>query len=486
MLLIDEDHEGRLHKTVPQSRHIPQSDPEVRGTVRLEAGHEVGDSLYLVSGQAVSDPMALVAPGSTLMSLLQGPDTQRQRRVADLPAHLGFRARSPSPAGQISWAPPGALMFRLIEAWMRDAAQNVLGGQEVVTPLVVDWEPGGRIHDLAGFFDDRLFHLKDRRPQVLRYSADPGVLTMLAGMTPVDETIRLWEIGPFLRKSRRGELRGAERLHSFTMLDFHAVSPSIESASDEFTRILAAQIQLAATWTDDPAARITVVAGAESLADKPIARATELLAGPVLVEVVPEAKRYWRLQSFVFARGPYSLFNLQLDVENAPRFSIGIRSGQPAPGIVHANLASIERLMLVATSRAQNLDDPQFPLWLSPVQVRLLPINESHLGASDSLAAWLGRAPVRCDVDDRPDRLRSRLRRADEDWVPFTVCIGPREAHDGTDWGATRLKVRSRGGEFTEMSAEELRALVTERGRGLPFLPLGYRQVSNRVSLPPR
>ncbi len=374
-------------------------------------------------------------------------------------------------------------MFRLIEAWMRNAAQTVLGGEEIVTPLVIDWDPGGRIHELAGFFNDRLFHLEDRRPQVLRYSADPGFLSMLAGMPPTDETVRLWEIGPFLRKSRRGELRGSEILQAFTMLDYHAISPSIGAASDEFSRILAAQVQLAATWTDDPAVKLTIVAGSESLADKPIAAAAELLAGPVLVEVVPEAKRYWRLQSFVCARGPYSLFNIQLDVENAKRFSIGVRDGRPTPGIVHANLASIERLMLVASSHAQTLDNPQFPLWLSPVQVRLLPIDEQHLRSCDLLAAWLGRAPLRCDVDDRPVPLRRRLRHADIEWVPFTVCIGPAEADHEGDWGGARLKVRSRDGELTEMSGAELRTLISEHGQGLPFIPLGYRRVGSRTPL---
>ena len=80
-----------------------------------------------------------------------------------------------------------------------------------------------------------------------------------------------------------------------------------------------------------------------------------------------------------------------------------------------------------------------FPLWLAPVQVRMLPVGETHRGAAAELAARLGEAGARVEVDDRDETIGRRIRDAELEKIPRVVVYGDRESADA-------LAVRERGG----------------------------------------
>ena len=90
-----------------------------------------------------------------------------------------------------------------------------------------------------------------------------------------------------------------------------------------------------------------------------------------------------------------------------------------------------------------------FPFWLAPVQVRLIPVGESHREAVHELQRRLEAEGFRVDVDERDDTLGKRIRDAELEKVPYTIVYGDRESD-------ASLAVRERGGEQSTMSLEEL------------------------------
>ena len=90
-----------------------------------------------------------------------------------------------------------------------------------------------------------------------------------------------------------------------------------------------------------------------------------------------------------------------------------------------------------------------FPLWLAPVQVRILPVGEAHRGAAAELAARLREAGARLEVDDRDETIGRRIRDAELEKIPRVVVYGDRESADA-------LAVRERGGKQVTKSLHEL------------------------------
>src|SRR5207247_5566677 len=91
-----------------------------------------------------------------------------------------------------------------------------------------------------------------------------------------------------------------------------------------------------------------------------------------------------------------------------------------------------------------------FPVWLSPVQVVMIPIAERHVEYANRVAAQLRESNVRVDVDARNEKMNAKIREHAMQKVPFMLVVGDKEAEAG------RVNVRTRGKEKTEdMAAEE-------------------------------
>jgi threonyl-tRNA synthetase len=113
---------------------------------------------------------------------------------------------------------------------------------------------------------------------------------------------------------------------------------------------------------------------------------------------------------------------------------------------------------------------PMLPLWLSPTQVRLIPISDKFLDKVEQLAQQIAQHCVRVDIDDSASTLQKKIREAEQEWVPYIIVVGEREIESRT------LSVRDRElkGKQENMTAEQLIAKVTEKIAGKPYksLPL--------------
>lgn len=129
---------------------------------------------------------------------------------------------------------------------------------------------------------------------------------------------------------------------------------------------------------------------------------------------------------------------IQLDFQMPEKFDltyIGEDNNKHRPVVIHrAVFGSIDRFMGILTEHYSGA----FPLWLSPVQVRLLPVSVVHDEYAEKVRRQLATAGLRVEVDSRNEKLGYRIREAQLEKIPYMLVLGDQEQNDGT------ISVRSR------------------------------------------
>jgi threonyl-tRNA synthetase len=146
----------------------------------------------------------------------------------------------------------------------------------------------------------------------------------------------------------------------------------------------------------------------------------------------------------------WQMGTIQLDSQMPKRFGLtymGADNAEHTPYVIHrALLGSLERFIGILIEHYGGA----FPLWLAPVQVRIVPVGEDHREAARALREKL--ADFRVEVDDRDETVGKRIRDAEVEKIPYVVVYGDRESDEA-------LAVRERGGGQSTQSLEDL---VTE------------------------
>ena len=147
----------------------------------------------------------------------------------------------------------------------------------------------------------------------------------------------------------------------------------------------------------------------------------------------------------------WQMATIQLDSQMPKQFGLtymGADNQEHTPYVLHrALLGSLERFIGILIEHYAG----DFPLWLAPVQVRVLPVGEAHRSDASELAGKLKDAGIRVEVDERDETIGRRIRDAELEKIPRVVVYGDRESADA-------LAVRERGGEQVTKSLDELLA----------------------------
>ena len=117
------------------------------------------------------------------------------------------------------------------------------------------------------------------------------------------------------------------------------------------------------------------------------------------------------------------------------------------------------------------------PLWLSPTQVRLIPISDKYMEKVEEIAEKVEAHCIRVDIDDSASTLQKKIREAEQEWIPYIIVIGEKEVESGT------LSVRDREvrGSQQTLTVDELLTKITGKIAGKPFKPLPLpRNLSRR------
>ncbi len=134
-----------------------------------------------------------------------------------------------------------------------------------------------------------------------------------------------------------------------------------------------------------------------------------------------------------------------------------------------APLGSYERFMYMIFDNAArdylNGKPPELPLWLAPIQVRIIPESRNNLAYAMEVAEELKSKGVRVDIDDRDVPVAEKIRDAGKEWVPYVLLVGEREEE------LRRVIVVKRNNDREDMSVEELLKLIAENLGEYPQLP---------------
>jgi len=153
----------------------------------------------------------------------------------------------------------------------------------------------------------------------------------------------------------------------------------------------------------------------------------------------------------------WQMSTIQLDFNLPERFELEYQAAdgtRQRPVMIHRALfGSIERFFGVLVEHYAGA----FPPWLAPVQVRVLPVADTHRAAVDEIVAELSQAGLRADADERDETLSKRIRDAELAKIPYVVVWGDRESREA-------MAVRARGGEgVSTMSFDGLVADIAEQ-----------------------
>ena len=275
--------------------------------------------------------------------------------------------------------------------------------------------------------------------------------------------IRLAEFGTVYRYEQSGELGGLTRVRGFTVDDSHLfVTP--EQLDDEFLNVVDLilsvfkSLQLknfkARLSFRDPASDKYI--GSNEVWDKAegaIRRAVEKL-GMNYFEGIGEAAFYGPKLDFIFSDAlerEWQLGTVQVDYNLPERFDleyVAEDGSRQRPVMIHrAPFGSLERLIGILIEEYAG----DFPLWLAPVQARLLPVGEAQLDFAKDVAAKMVAEGIRAEVDTSGDRLGKIIRNAEKQKIPVMAVIGAKEVESNS------LSIRTRAsGELGAIPVDEV------------------------------
>jgi threonyl-tRNA synthetase len=390
-----------------------------------------------------------------------------------------------SDSGNLRWYPKGLLVKRLLEQHITRMVVEY-GGMEVETPIMYDYGHPALAKYLHRFPARQYVVRSEDKEYFLRFAACFGQYMIMHDMVTSyrDLPLRLYELTHYsFRREQGGEVSGLRRLRAFTMPDMHTLVRDTGMAKEEFVR----QTSLCLRWLDDigldcvPVIRF--VRG--FLDDNPdlVAEVMRGLGRPALVEVWDERFFYFVAKfemNFVdSAKKAACLSTVQIDVENTERFDISYVSDdgtRQRPLLMHTSVSgSVDRnlyAILEHQARRQTKGaKAQWPLWLAPVQVRVLPVSDACLAGAERIA---DRIPFRVEVDDRDMKIGKKIREAEREWTPYILVVGEKELSGGD------LTVRPRVGAQTEMPLDAFVSMLSEATTGKPRLPSNLPRLLSR------
>jgi threonyl-tRNA synthetase len=408
-----------------------------------------------------------------------------------------------SDVGNMKWYPNGVLMKDLIMEYALNKIAIPWGAMKMQNPLLYRTDVP-EIQKLQGEFHERDYRVEEEIPLVLRFASDPGAFPFVQKLnfTYKNMPVKVYEEAICFRKEQKGELAGLMRVRNFWMTDQHAFCSDEEQAKGVYEELSV----LFANLMNEIIAREHWVLGFEIVEEfyekykeffKKIIRKIGI---PTFFKIMKEMTHYYAFKNEYQAIFPdgnnLQISTVQWDVKNGERFNIRFadRTGEkiPVPYIIHASsFGSIERAMAAILETAAWMEKegkaPMFPVWLSPEQVRLIPVSsEKHLKKCEEIADLIESEKIRVGIDDRDLTVPKKVFDAKRNWIPYIIVIGDKELRSKELPVVLREKSSVKGEFRKELSLKELLKELKEKTLGMPFRPLYTpRELSKRVVFVP-
>lgn len=402
-----------------------------------------------------------------------------------------------SDSGNMRYYPKGRLIKSLLEQYVTQRVREY-GGVEVETPIMYDLEHPA-LASYLNRFPARQYVVKSEDKELfLRFSACFGQFLMAKDLQISYRQLpfRIYELTRYsFRREKSGEVSGLRRLRAFTMPDCHAICRNLDQAKEEALKRFNLSISVLegiGLSKDDFEYALRFTKQFYSENKEFLESLVQQFGRPALVEMWDERFFYfvfkWEFNFVDNLDKASALSTDQIDVENAERYGITYIDEDDTrryPIILHNSPSgAIERCIYALLEKAHRVQTkggtPTLPLWLSPAQVRLLPLNPTFEEHVEKLADELEKAGIRVDVDDRDETVSKRIRTAETEWIPYIAVIGEKEASSGV------LQIRDReSGGMRNLTSQELREEIKRKTEGKPYLPLPLpRSIKKRPQFP--
>ncbi|MEM3377428.1 MAG: threonine--tRNA ligase [Candidatus Bathyarchaeia archaeon] len=419
-------------------------------------------------------------------------EISKVRASQQMPPHVPLMKRleiadyeQGSDPGNIRWYPKGRLIKSLLEQFVT-SEMIAYGAMEVETPVMYDFNHPS-LANYLNRFPARQYLLKTEDKELfLRFAACFGQFLMMhdAQFSYKQLPLKVYELTRYsFRREKSGEVVGLKRLRAFTMPDCHAFCADLEQAKQEFKKrfnLCISVLNSIGLSKDDYEIAMRFTKDFYEENKDFIAELAKIFGKPMLVEMWTERFFYFALKwdaNFVDNQDKAAALSTdQIDVENAKRYEITYvdeKGEKQHPLILHCSPSgAIERCVYALLEKAyreqQSGKLPMLPLWLSPTQVRLIPISDSFTEKVEEIARKIAEHNIRVDIDDRAFTLQKKIREAEMEWVPYIIVVGQRELESGV------LAVRDREahGKVQNLKIEELITRIIDKLQGKPFKPL--------------
>ncbi len=420
--------------------------PHVPSTGRLKAFKVLSSSNAYWKGDAQNQPMQRIYgtaffKDSALKEHLARLAEAKKRDHRKLGKELGLFSFHHWAPGAPFWQAKGTVLYTLLTDYMR----NVLapeGYLEVRTPLVFNkklWETSGH---WAHYRENMFLVESEGEPFALKAMNCPGHMLMFASESRSyrDLPLRFYDQGVLHRQEASGVLSGLTRVRQFSQDDAHCFITE-DQIGEEVERLLSLigrvygdfgldyRMELS-TRPDDYLGEIETWNHAETQLKSALqAHGTPFVIsegdgsfyGPKIdVHVTDAIGRRWQCAT------------IQLDYMMPQRFNLkytGSDNSEHTPVLVHrAIFGSFERFIALLIEHYAG----RFPLWLAPVQARILTIADRHLDHARSVETRLAAAGLRVELDGRQEKIGFKIREAQLQKVPYMLVVGDREVEENS------------------------------------------------------
>lgn len=378
---------------------------------------------------------------------------------------LGFEWEPNADAGFVQYDYKGAMIVRLVKEYARQLVDKIgFPIYEVHGSNVFDMSHPV-VKAYANLYGDRLFQFKSgKKDVVMSYDASYPQFNMAAKYKLSHKHLPFahFSLVDCYRHEQSGECMLLHRQRRFYMADLHPYFKDIDEAFEWYPKIEEQLLKAASEVKIEYQVVVEVSSEAnwEKYKDKIIPFAKRLNRD-VLISILNDSKdRYWIINV------DYKIIDkldqsreiccIQIDVNNAERLDIKYadKDGKDKhPIIIHSAVpGGIERYIYMILDNFEQ----SFPLWLHPVQIRLIPVGEKQVVFCQKLIEKYADKPVRMDIDDRAESVSKKIKLAYADLIPASIVIGEKEE-------AGDLK-----------ALEEAIEKVISDGKDKPFIKLSY------------
>ncbi|OGD88574.1 threonine--tRNA ligase [Candidatus Curtissbacteria bacterium RIFCSPLOWO2_02_FULL_40_13b] len=361
--------------------------------------------------------------------------------------------------GSAFWLPKGMIIFKELEKLIRSVIDN-RGYQETSTPIIVK----SKLFKKSGhweYFKNNMFNFKvEREEYSIKPMNCPESTVIFASKTRSykDLPLRLSEFGRLHRNERSGTLNGMFRVRQFVMDDAHVFCRPDQIQSEiaqmlDITLELYQKLQLPVAF--GLATRPEKAMGSKESWNKAEQQLADALKSHKIdYKILKGEGTFYGPKIHIdfkdFLNRLWTMATIQIDFQIPQRMGLEYidKDGKAQrPVMIHrAILGTLERFVGIITEQYQGA----FPIWLSPIQVIVLPLSDKFTGYAQKVADDLKLAAIRVEVDERNETLQAKIRNAALQKIPYVLVVGAREKETGT------VSVRTRDGkDLGQMNLEK-------------------------------